>query len=49
VLEVTSEGIHVLAGEGAVLLREVQPENRKRMSAAEFARGYRIIPGAKLG
>lgn len=44
VLAVTSEGIVVRAGEGAMLLTEVQPENKRRMSAADFARGYRITP-----
>lgn len=46
VQEVSSEGIVVAAGQGAVLLMDVQPENRKRMQAVEFARGYRITSGA---
>jgi methionyl-tRNA formyltransferase len=44
VLAVTPEGIVVRAGEGALLLTEVQPENKRRMPAADFARGYRITP-----
>ncbi len=42
VLMVDSDGIVVRAGDGAVLLTEVQPANRKRMAAGEFARGYQI-------
>ena len=38
------DGIEVAAGSGSVCLIEVQPESRKRMSAADFARG-----GAKVG
>jgi methionyl-tRNA formyltransferase len=37
-------GITVAAGSGSVRLTEVQPESRKRMSAAEYARG-----GVKTG
>ncbi|MHB1189368.1 MAG: methionyl-tRNA formyltransferase, partial [Armatimonadota bacterium] len=33
------DGILVAAGSGAVRLTEVQPENKRRMSASEFARG----------
>lgn len=49
VLSVSVEGITVAAGEGAVLLTEVQPEGKAAMSAAEFARGYRVAPGMRLG
>ncbi len=37
-----SHGIRVRAGRGSVLLIEVQPEGKKRMHAAEFARGHQI-------
>ena len=43
------EGLRVSAGEGSVGLVEVQPEGRRRMSAAEFARGYRPERGERLG
>ncbi|MDR7523812.1 MAG: hypothetical protein QN168_15320, partial [Armatimonadota bacterium] len=49
VLVVGEGGIAVAAGEGAVVLLEVQPEARRRMSAAEFARGHPIRPGDRLG
>lgn len=43
------EGIVVAAGQGAVRLLEVQPEDRRRMSADEHARGARLRPGERLG
>lgn len=43
VLGINAEGLIVQTGKGAVLLTEVQPENRKRMSAADFARGHQYI------
>jgi methionyl-tRNA formyltransferase len=40
----------VFAGDGLVVrLDEVQPEGRKRMSGADFVRGYRPQPGEGLG
>ncbi|MBM4168835.1 MAG: methionyl-tRNA formyltransferase [Ignavibacteria bacterium] len=35
----------VQAGEGVIGVAELQQEGRKRMSAAEFLRGYRLNPG----
>lgn len=49
VMDVTSQGIVVQTGSGPVLLTEVQPENKKRMPATEFARGYRITKDTRLG
>ncbi len=49
IVEITVDNVVVAAGEGSVILVELQPENRKRMSAGEFARGARIKPGAKFG
>ena len=49
VLDVDRRGIVVGAGEGAVRLLEVAPAGRKRMTAAEFARGARPAPGERLG
>lgn len=48
VLKTADEGITIAASAGAVLLKEVQPENRKRMAAAEFARGARVRPGMRF-
>lgn len=39
----------IQTGSGRLLLTEVQPAGRKRMSGAEFLRGYRISPGMYLG
>ena len=39
VLRADKDGIVVAAGSGSVRLIDVQPESRRRMSAAEFARG----------
>lgn len=43
------EGIVVHCGEGSLLLKEVQLEGKKRMSALEFLRGYPLKPGSFLG
>jgi methionyl-tRNA formyltransferase len=42
------DGIEVAAGEGSLILEELQMENRKRMAASDFARGYRHIIGKRL-
>lgn len=39
IMSVDNNGVEVAAGSGSVRLIEVQPESRKRMSAADFARG----------
>jgi methionyl-tRNA formyltransferase len=49
ILDCAPDGIRAQAGRGVVLIEEVQPENKKRMHAAEFARGYRAGKGSKLG
>ncbi len=48
VLGVDSREIVVGAGEGVVLISELQPENRKRMGAGDFARGYKVAQGARF-
>jgi methionyl-tRNA formyltransferase len=48
VLAVSPEGIDIAAGEGSLTVVELQIENRKRMSATDFARGYRQIIGKQL-
>jgi len=47
ILASTPAGIEVSAGAGSLILQEIQLENRKRMAASDFARGYRQI-SAKL-
>jgi methionyl-tRNA formyltransferase len=48
----TIEGDHLLVGcdqGGAIELLELQLEGKKRTSASDFIRGYRPLPGEKLG
>jgi len=47
ILASTPAGIEVSAGVGSLILQEIQMENRKRMAASDFAKGYRHI-SAKL-
>jgi methionyl-tRNA formyltransferase len=49
--EVRAERVGVRVGTGShgVLLGEVQPEGRRAMPAADWARGARIKPGERLG
>ena len=43
------DGIAVATGTGTLVLDEVQLEGRKRLSAAEFARGGQVRIGSRLG
>ena len=49
VLRADHEGILVQAAGGAVLLREIQLEGKKRMPAGDFLRGHPLAPGVVLG
>ena len=49
VLRADRRGILVGAASGAVLLREVQLEGKRRMTAKEFLRGHPVAPGILLG
>jgi methionyl-tRNA formyltransferase len=49
VLRADKRGILVAAGEGAVLLRDVQLEGKRRMSARDFLLGCPVVPGTRLG
>lgn len=46
---VDREGVLVGVGEGLIRLLEVQPEGRRPMPAADWARGYGVVPGTRLG
>ena len=48
VLAVEPEDVLVAAGEGALRLIEVQPEGKRSMPAAAWARGYGVVPGTNL-
>lgn len=42
------EGIEVAAGAGSLVIEEIQMENRKKMAASDFARGYRQLLGKRF-
>jgi methionyl-tRNA formyltransferase len=44
-----ADGLLVATSQGYLLVRELQLENRPRMSVAEFLRGYALKPGVNLG
>ena len=48
IVEINSHGILVAAKKGGVLLREVQLEGRKRMTAVEYSRGAGIVAGLQF-
>ncbi|MEK7841236.1 MAG: methionyl-tRNA formyltransferase, partial [Deltaproteobacteria bacterium] len=43
VINISTEGIFVATGKGILLIKELQPENKNRMTASEFIKGYRIV------
>lgn len=49
VLRADRQGLEVACGSGSLLLDELQLEGRKRLPAAEFLAGCRIVPGTVLG
>ena len=49
VLRVDKHGILVAAGEGAVLLRDIQLEGKRRMPVRDFLLGHTITAGTRLG
>jgi methionyl-tRNA formyltransferase len=48
VVAISPEAIRVATGAGTVLLREIQPENRRRMSVQEYLAGYPLQPGERF-
>jgi methionyl-tRNA formyltransferase len=42
------ESLTVACGQDALAIEELQPAGGRRMSAADFARGRRLPPGARL-
>ena len=49
VLRADGEGVLVAARSGGLLVREMQLEGRRRLSAGEFLRGTPLPPGTRLG
>jgi methionyl-tRNA formyltransferase len=45
----TSAALRVAAGNGYVLLKEIQAEGKKRMTVRDFLRGCPVVPGQILG
>ena len=45
VLEVGKDDFTISCGTGALIIKEVQLSGKKRMSAADFLRGVKIVPG----
>jgi methionyl-tRNA formyltransferase len=48
ILNLSPAGILIACGQNALRLRVVQPEGRRRMSAAEFLAGHPLQPGQSL-
>ena len=49
VLDVTRNAVYVGTGSHAVLLGDVKPFGRRQMTAADWARGARLVSGGRLG
>ncbi len=49
VLRANADGVFVQAGDGTVKLTQLQRPGGKRLSAAEFLRGFALAPGTRLG
>ena len=49
ILASDKQGIVVATGSGTLRITELQPAGKKRMAAADWARGARVAPGARLG
>lgn len=48
VLAAGPQGVLVACGEGALLLTELQKPGGKRLPAADFLRGFALVPGARF-
>ena len=48
-IDVSADALAVATGEGTLLIREVQPAGKRRMSAREFLAGHRIEKGERFG
>lgn len=49
IIAVTKKQFTVQTGKGALLIREVQPESRKRMATAQFLQGVQLAVGDSIG
>ena len=48
IIEVVREGLRVSTANGILTIRELQMENKKRMAAYDFSKGYRNLQGKSL-
>lgn len=48
IIDVKGDTIDVACGKGVLRITELQPENKRRMSAGEFISGYRICKGERF-
>ena len=48
ILGAGKDGIRVQTGDGVLVIRELQPEGKKRMAADAYLRGYPVKPGDRL-
>jgi methionyl-tRNA formyltransferase len=48
ITSITKAGLEVATGKGLLIVRELQLENKKRMKAFDFSRGYRELQGKLL-
>lgn len=48
IISIDNQGFTVNCGGGTLSILEVQPENKRKMTAAEFGRGYRLEVGEAL-
>jgi methionyl-tRNA formyltransferase len=48
IIKVDKSGIVVAAGDGGIIIEELQIEGSKRMNAEEFVAGHKVLPGEKL-
>jgi methionyl-tRNA formyltransferase len=49
ILSAGRDGIEVACGQGSILIHELQLEGKKRLPAAEFLAGCKLLPGSSLG
>lgn len=49
IVAITADSIDVATKDGILRLKEVQPDNKKRMSAGDFSRGHQLKVGMTFG
>jgi methionyl-tRNA formyltransferase len=49
VMAADGEGVRIACGQGQLLVTELQRAGAKRLPAADFLRGFALVPGQRLG